>query len=106
VQNNDINNPLPPSLFMSCSTLRFLKILRATSQIRGEITSKFSVFPGCDPVHYERNIPTFQKPNDRGVPKFHRQLPFGKGKAEPLQASSGPEGSRKLIFPDFMTTAQ
>ena len=29
-----------------------------------------------------------------------------KGKAVQLQASSGPEGSRKLRFPDFMTTAQ
>ena len=28
------------------------------------------------------------------------------GKAVPLQAWSGPEGSRKLGFPDFMTTAQ
>ena len=26
-----------------------------------------------------------------------------KGKAVPLQAWSGPEGSRKLRFPDFMT---
>ena len=30
----------------------------------------------------------------------------GKGKAVPLKAWSGPEGSRKLRFPDFMTTAQ
>jgi hypothetical protein len=30
----------------------------------------------------------------------------GKGKAVPLQAWSGPEVSRKLRFPDFMTTAQ
>jgi hypothetical protein len=30
----------------------------------------------------------------------------GKGKAVPLQAWSGPEGSRKLMFPDYMTTAQ
>jgi hypothetical protein len=30
----------------------------------------------------------------------------GKGKAVSLQALSGPEGSRKLRFPDFMTTAQ
>jgi hypothetical protein len=30
----------------------------------------------------------------------------GRGKAEPLRACSGPEGSRKLRFPDFMTTAQ
>ena len=28
------------------------------------------------------------------------------GKAVPLQAWSGPEGSRKLRFPHFMTTAQ
>jgi len=30
----------------------------------------------------------------------------GKGKAIPLPAWSGPEGSRKLRFPDFMTKAQ
>jgi len=30
----------------------------------------------------------------------------GKGKAVLLQAWSGPEGSRKLRFPDLMTTAQ
>jgi hypothetical protein len=29
-----------------------------------------------------------------------------KGNADPLQAWSGPEGSRKLRFPDFMTMAQ
>jgi hypothetical protein len=30
----------------------------------------------------------------------------GKGKAVPLQAWSGPESSRKLRFPDYMTTAE
>jgi hypothetical protein len=30
----------------------------------------------------------------------------GKGKAVPLQAWSDPEGSRKLRFPVYMTTAQ
>jgi len=30
----------------------------------------------------------------------------GKGKAVPLQVCSDPEGSRKLRFPDFMTTVQ
>jgi len=30
----------------------------------------------------------------------------GKGKAALLQAWSGPEGSRRLRFPDFMTMAQ
>jgi len=29
-----------------------------------------------------------------------------KGKAVPLQAWTGPEGSRKLSFPDFVKTAQ
>ena len=29
-----------------------------------------------------------------------------KGEAVPLQARTGPEGSRKLRFPDFVTTAQ
>jgi hypothetical protein len=29
-----------------------------------------------------------------------------KGKAVPLEAWSGPEGSRNLRFPDYMTTAQ
>ena len=34
------------------------------------------------------------------------QNPKGVGKAVPLQAWSAPEGSRKLRFPDYMTTAQ
>jgi hypothetical protein len=29
-----------------------------------------------------------------------------KSKTVPLEASGGPEGSRKLGFPDFLTTAQ
>ena len=37
------------------------------------------------------------------VPKYRDN---SKGKAVPLKAWSGPEGSRKLRFPDFMTTAQ
>jgi len=35
----------------------------------------------------------------------NQQIPI-KGKSIPLQAWSGPEGSRKLRFPDFMTSAQ
>jgi hypothetical protein len=30
----------------------------------------------------------------------------GKGKGVPLEAWSDPEGSRKLRFPDYMTTVQ
>ena len=41
--------------------------------------------------------------------RWHVPIVFivkGKGKAVPLQAQKGPESSRKLRFPDFMTTAQ
>jgi hypothetical protein len=41
--------------------------------------------------------------NSKGKGKGQGQ---GQGKAVPLQAWSGPEGSRKLRFPDYMTTAQ
>jgi len=37
---------------------------------------------------------------------MQRYLHVGKRKAVPLHAWSSPEGSRKLMFPDFMTTAQ
>jgi len=37
---------------------------------------------------------------------IHTYPPTHKGKAFPLQAWSGPEGSRKIRFPDFMTTVQ
>jgi hypothetical protein len=36
----------------------------------------------------------------------HTKSYMGKGKTDPLQASGGPEGSRKLMFPDFLTTTQ
>jgi hypothetical protein len=36
------------------------------------------------------------------MPVYHNAM----CKAVPLQAWSGPEGSRKLRFPDYMTTAQ
>jgi len=36
----------------------------------------------------------------------HTLMICSKGKAVPLQTWSGPEGSRKLRFPDLMTTAQ
>ena len=36
----------------------------------------------------------------------HHQAVYVRSKAVPLQAWSGPEGSRKLGFPDFMSTAQ
>jgi len=38
--------------------------------------------------------------------QFCASFQFSKGKSVPLQAWSGPEGSRTLRFTDFMTTAQ
>ena len=35
-----------------------------------------------------------------------KRITLYRAQAVPLQARSGPEGSRKLMFPDFMTTAQ
>ena len=39
-------------------------------------------------------------------PEGSRKLRFPECKSVPLQAWSGPEGSSKLRIPDFMTTAQ
>ena len=38
--------------------------------------------------------------------KFPLIFEVNRGKAIPLEAWTGPEGPRKLRFPDFMTTAQ
>ena len=40
------------------------------------------------------------------VPYMRCTPSASKGKAVPLQAWTGPEGSRKLSFPDFVTKAQ
>jgi len=37
---------------------------------------------------------------------LYHQVFASKGKADPLQAWTGPEGSRKLRLPDFVTMAQ
>jgi len=52
-------------------------------------------------VNRTRNIPACSAVPQPGT----LLLPLVK-KAVPLQAWSGPKGSRKLRFPDFMTTAQ
>jgi len=62
------------------------------------------------PVVFEPTISAGQRPQthalDRAVTGTGKCKVEGKGKAVPLQAWSGPEGSRKLRFPDLMTTAQ
>ena len=48
----------------------------------------------------------WHNPSDRTMALGSTQPLTEMSKAVPLQAWSGPEGSRKLSFPDFMTTAQ
>ena len=50
--------------------------------------------------------PMFGEPMSHTFSSLSKGKGKGKGKAVPLEAWSGPEGSRKLRFPDFMTTAQ
>ena len=52
-------------------------------------------------LEYDVMTVAFCTPSDTSF-TAHR----GKGKSVPLQARRGPEGSRKLRFPDYMTTAQ
>jgi hypothetical protein len=55
--------------------------------------------------HLYQILPTSKK--ERGAIRIGIYLHIWvKGKAVPLQAWSGPECSRKLRFPDFLTTAQ
>jgi len=58
------------------------------------MTLKFAVSPECDTVNYERNIPTFQKPNDRGVPKRRSHLPDGKRRTLTLTLVCNPTQGR------------
>ena len=55
----------------------------------------------CRPDHMEQLSLYWQI-----LMKFDISVKGKNGKSVPLQAWSGPEGSRKLRFPDFMTTAQ
>ena len=54
-------------------------------------------------------VPHCTAHNTHAAPRHAATLPHNiqvKGKSAPLQAWSGPEGSRKLRFPHFVTTAQ
>ena len=55
-----------------------------------------------------KNHTQIQKHKQQQTPTRHPTtiITKRKGKPVPLKAWSGPEGSRKLRFPDFMTTAQ
>jgi len=55
---------------------------------------------------YVYNVPRQKLKSNKMMHLFQACKRRGRGKAVPLQAWSGPEGSWKLRFPDFMTMAQ
>ena len=65
------------------------------------LMAPYSMVPGYLNVFRVNNCCTISHRNvDNTLPKYI------KGKGVTLQAWSDPEGSRNLIFPDFMTTAE
>ena len=61
------------------------------------------IFPLCPLSFYVRSIKIHSISDHRKIRLYFEYI---KCKAVLLQARRGPEGSRKLRFPDFMTTAQ
>ena len=57
-------------------------------------------------ISFHQQIGLKFKEETSKVLHLERSCVKGKGKAVPLQAWTGPEGSRKLRLPDFVTTAQ
>jgi hypothetical protein len=57
-------------------------------------------------MEWPRGFQEVMVKQSRYRPGVAQRVPGSYGKAVPLQAWSGPEGSRKLRFPDSMTTAQ
>ena len=100
--------PLSPAIFKLSRYLSFF-VLPCPS-----LPSLFSYQQYFFPFHLDSSIISkdYQElfPQVRegcaGGGKCFRILQQGKIKPVPLQAWNGPEGSRKLRFQDFMTTAQ
>jgi hypothetical protein len=55
---------------------------------------------------HKSSVPTAHKTPGISITQDNQLMLYRGKKAIPLQAWSGPEGSRNLRFPDFMTTAQ
>jgi len=87
----------PQLLHQVCPTNRFILRTHCHTNIKNHIN--YNVFSPPPPLY----VPSFPSSKiSRSIFKEGK----GKGKAVPLQASTSTEGSRKLRFPDFMTTAQ
>jgi hypothetical protein len=80
-------------------------ISNAPAEIRFRVPSKYIY--GKSQVHRRNSYSVCQLVNwVVNLGTLLRKCHLKKGKAVPLQAWSGPEGSRKLRFPEFMITAQ
>ena len=60
----------------------------------------------CDDLLVQHCLRVASEPSGVVLRRKGSDLKIYKGKAFPSEAWSGPEGSRQLRFPDFMTTAQ
>ena len=80
-------------------------VIRSMSQVK--LFSWGSVVPkGLEGLLYQSCLMTVPTGLITASPPYSVKQCHVKGKAYPLQAWNGPEGSRKLRFPDFMTTVQ
>ena len=77
------------------------KVIPVITGATGTISKSFRKYLSNIPGNHE--VKELQKTAILGTAHILQKV---KGKAVPLQAWTGPEGSRKLRFPDFVTTAQ
>jgi len=80
--------------------LTYFSIMASRKSFRFQLKKEFKT--------RESKTPTVVEESGRSSPTCLQSFCKGKGKIKsvPLQAWTGPEGSRKLRFPDFVTTAQ
>jgi len=96
-----------------CSFLLIIVYGHLVAQLGWEIGPSQGLYLHKTPMHKERKVrfepmtPMLERYTASGRNLHHNSVTVkGKCTAVPLQAWSWPEGSRKLRFPDFMTTAQ
>jgi hypothetical protein len=84
------------SLVIRCITVK--------TQLYYHTVIKYYISVHIKATCFGRNVTLYSWPAKQSSP-FHRNDQINQSRYRP-EAWSGPEGSRKLRFPDFMTTAQ
>ena len=88
----------------------FIHCPRSPTWTEGLHTMGCGLVPQGDRLQHCCHYPSAMQPSVQyllfWLGSTRASLAWVKGKAVPLQAWTGPEGSRKLRFPDYMTTAQ